>query len=75
MNKKKKITRIKHRKNRNRVKKINQVSLLKAKPKKNVATPIDNSAVIEPKIKSSTTEKKSRSIFSKIKKLASKKSK
>ena len=34
MNKKKKNTRIKHRRNQNRVKKILQTSLLKAKPKK-----------------------------------------
>ena len=34
MNKKKKNTRIKHRRNQNRVKKILQTSLLKARPKK-----------------------------------------
>ena len=37
MNKKKKNSRIKHRKNQNRVKKIKQLSLLKAKPKKTIA--------------------------------------
>jgi len=39
MNKKKKNTRIKHRKSQRRVKKINQLSLKKAKPKKNVVKP------------------------------------
>ena len=33
MNKKKKITQIKHRKNKERIKKLQQASLLKAKPK------------------------------------------
>ena len=36
MNKKKRNARIKHRKNQKRVKKINQLSLQKAKPKKNI---------------------------------------
>ena len=39
MNKKKKITRIKHRKNKDRTRKLLQASLLKAKPKKVVSTP------------------------------------
>ena len=39
MNKKKKITRIKHRKNKDRIKKLLQTSLLKAKPKKVISTP------------------------------------
>ena len=39
MNKKKKITRIKHRKNKDRMRKLLQASLLKAKPKKVVSTP------------------------------------
>ena len=39
MNKKKKITRIKHRKNKDRMRKLLQTSLLKAKPKKVVLTP------------------------------------
>ena len=38
MNKKKKITRIKHRKNKDRMRKLLQASLLKAKPKKVVST-------------------------------------
>ena len=37
MNKKKKNSRIKHRKSQNRIKKIKQLSLLKAKPKKTIA--------------------------------------
>ena len=39
MNKKKKTTRIKHRKNKERIRKILQTSLLKAKPKKVITTP------------------------------------
>ena len=39
MNKKKKTTRIKHRKNKDRMRKQLQASLLKAKPKKVVSTP------------------------------------
>ncbi len=39
MNKKKKTTRIKHRKNQERTKKLLQASLLKAKPKKVVTIP------------------------------------
>ena len=38
MNKKKKTTRIKHRKNKERMRKILQTSLSKAKPKKLVST-------------------------------------
>ena len=38
MNKKKKITQIKHRKNKDRIKKLLQASLLKAKPKKILST-------------------------------------
>ena len=53
MNKKKKITRIKHRKNKDRMRKIFHASLLKAKPKKvvsKVETPLENEvkAAIEP---------------------------
>ena len=39
MNKKKRKTRIKHRKNQNRVKNLLQVSMLKAKPKKQSPSP------------------------------------
>ena len=39
MNKKKKTTRIKHRKNKERMKNLLQASLLKAKPKRIVSTP------------------------------------
>ena len=38
MNKKKKTTRIKHRKSKDRMRKLLQTSLLKAKPKKVVST-------------------------------------
>ena len=40
MNKKKKTTRIKHRKNQERMKKLLQASLLKAKPKKEIPAPL-----------------------------------
>ena len=39
MNKKKKTTRLKHRKNKDRMRKLLQTSFMKAKPKKVVSTP------------------------------------
>ena len=49
MNKKKRNARIKHRKNQKRVKKINQLSLQKAKPKKNITK-------VETEVKSTTQD-------------------
>ena len=63
MNKKKKNTRIKHRKNQRRVKKINQISLKKAKPKKNVVKaepdikPTNNEATKKATAKKTTAKK------------------
>ena len=54
MNKKKKTTRIKHRKNRDRIRKLLQTSLLKAKSKKAVQTPIDKTV---PETEVKTVEK------------------
>ena len=58
MNKKKKKTRIKHRKNQNRVKKIFQISLLKAKPKK-ASSPVkvETELLEKPIIKKTPTKK------------------
>ena len=58
MNKKKKNTRIKHRKNQNRVKKLLQASLLKAKHK-NISTPskVVTKEIDDPIIKKSSTAK------------------
>ena len=53
MNKKKKTTRIKHRKNKDRIRKILQASLLKAKPKKVVSTP-KVEAPVETAVKAAT---------------------
>ena len=53
MNKKKKTTRIKHRKNKDRMKKRIQASLLKAKPKKVVSTPRVE-AQVETEVKAAT---------------------
>ena len=50
MNKKKKTTRIKHRKNKERMKNILQASLRKAKPKKAASTP-KAEAIQETKVK------------------------
>ena len=65
MNKKKKITQIKHRKNKDRIRKLLQASLLKAKPKKVVSTPkveapveTEVKAAIEPIIKKTPAKKK-----------------
>ena len=53
MNKKKKTTRIKHRKNKNRMRKLIQTSLLKAKPKKVISTPkVENQ--LETEVKTAT---------------------
>ena len=69
MNKKKKITRIKHRKNKERTKKLLQISLSKSKPKKsvppitvNVASETEVTAVIKepsnkPALKETPTKK------------------
>ena len=53
MNKKKKITQIKHRKNKDRMRKLLQVSLLKAKPKNIVSTP-KVEAPVETEVKTAT---------------------
>ena len=53
MNKKKKTTRIKHRKNKDRMKKHLQTSLLKAKPKKVITTP-KVEAPVETEVKAAT---------------------
>ena len=65
MNKKKKITRIKHRKNKDRIKKLLQTSLLKAKPKQVILTPkievpveTEVNAATEPIIKKTPEKKK-----------------
>ncbi len=65
MNKKKKTTRIKHRKNKDRMRKILHASLLKAKPKKVVSTqkveaPLETEvkATTEPIVKKATSKKK-----------------
>ena len=53
MNKKKKITRLKHRKNKNRMRKLIQTSLLKAKPKKVITIPkVENQ--LETEVKTAT---------------------
>ena len=59
MNKKKKNTRIKHRKNQHRIKKLLQASILKAKPKKTI-TPIqmDEEIVAKPISKKTVAKKK-----------------
>ena len=56
MNKKKKKTRIKHRKNQERVKKLLQVSMLKGKPKR-IKTPIKVEAQDKPIVKKTTAKK------------------
>ena len=53
MNKKKKTTRIKHRKNKDRMRKLIQASLLKTKPKKVVSTP-KVEAQVETAVKAAT---------------------
>ena len=60
MNKKKKKTRIKHRKNQKRVKNIFQISLLKAKPKK-ASSPVkvETEQAEKPIIKKTPTKKAS----------------
>ena len=59
MNKKKKNTRIKHRKNQHRIKKLLHASILKAKPKKTI-TPIqmDEEIVAKPISKKTAAKKK-----------------
>ena len=59
MNKKKKKTRIKHRKNQHRIKNLLQASMLKAKPKKTI-TPIqmDEEIVAKPISKKTADKKK-----------------
>ena len=64
MNKKKKTTRIKHRKNKERIRKILQASLLKANPKKVITTPkvkapveTEVKAATEPTLKKTNTKK------------------
>ena len=59
MNKKKKTTRIKHRKNKERIRKILQASLLKAKPKKVITTPkVEAQVETEVKVATEYTIKK-----------------
>ena len=53
MNKKKKTTRIKHRKSKDRMRKLLQASLRKAKPKKVVSTP-KVEAPVETEVKAAT---------------------
>ena len=58
MNKKKRNARIKHRKNQKRVKKINQLSLQKAKPKKNITkVETEIKPAVQDTPKASTTKK------------------
>ena len=64
MNKKKKTTRIKHHKNKERMKKLLQASLLKAKPKKEIPAPpvkivpeMKGDAVIKSPAKKETAKK------------------
>ena len=57
MNKKKKKSRIKHRKNQVRVKNLLKASLLKAKPKKKIAEPIKKDLQQKAIVKESTTKK------------------
>ena len=58
MNKKKKKTRIKHRKNKDRVRKLLQASIMKAKPKKTVAPDLmETEVVTKPVIKKAPAKK------------------
>ena len=56
MNKKKKKTRIKHRKNQERVKNLLQVSMLKGKPKR-IMTPVKVEVLDKPIVKKTTVKK------------------
>ena len=59
MNKKKKTTQRKHRKNKERIRKILQASLLKAKPKKVIITPkVESPIDTEVKVSKKTAAKK-----------------
>ena len=60
MNKKKKATRLKHRKNKERMKNIISVSRLKAKPKKKVDAPkeVESAVQATEEIKKPTVAKK-----------------
>ena len=70
MNKKKKKTRIKHRKNQERVKKILHVSMLKAKPK-NILAP--TKVEIKPEVSEKSISKKMTPKKTTTKKVAAKK--
>ena len=74
MNKKKKNTRIKHRKNQNRVKKLKQSSLLKAKPKRTVNINQPDVDIVQEKITEKVPAKKSGAIKTPLKKASTKKS-